>query len=336
VEKLYIVTGAFGHLGNTVVKKLLAQGKKVRCLALPNDKTRALPGAEFELFRGDIRDKASLAPLFKTGVPCEKVVIHTAGIVTLATRHMQNVYDVNVAGTKNIIELCHENNIARLVYVSSARVLPELPGQPVITEVDSIDPAVAKGLYVKTKAMATQAVLASAAQGLDAVVVHPSVITGPNDYGNGHLTGLVLDYLNGGLKLCVRGGYDFVDVRDVAKGILLAAEHGRRGQCYILSNRFFPVIEVLDLLHEISGKKKIKTVLPLWFVQASAPLAETYFKLRRHSPLYTSYSLYSFFNNANFSNAKAVRELGYSTRDMKVTLKDTVVFLREHRRLMYT
>lgn len=336
MEKLYIVTGAFGHLGNTVVKKLLARGKKVRCLALPTDKTRALPGAEFELFRGDVRDKASLAPLFKTGVPCEKIVIHTAGIVTLATKHVQNVYDVNVTGTKNIIDLCLENNVAKLVYVSSARVLPELPGQQVITEAGSIDPVGVKGLYVKTKAIATQAVLESAAQGLDVVVVHPSSIIGPYDYGSGHLTRLVVDYLNGGLRACVRGGYDFVDVRDVARGILLAADHGRRGQCYILSNQFFPVIEVLDLLHEISGKGKIKTVLPKWFVHASAPLAETYSKLLNRSPLNSHYSLFTFFNDSNFSYAKAAKELGYGTREMKTTLKDTFAFLKEQRRLQYT
>ena len=86
-----------------------------------------------------------------------------------------------------------------------------------------------------------------AAQGLDAVIVHPSGILGPGDFGQGHLTQMIADYLNGRLVACVKGGYDFVDVRDVADGVIAAAEKGRAGECYILSNRHYEVRELLDM-----------------------------------------------------------------------------------------
>ena len=159
------------------------------------------------------------------------------------------------------------------------------------------------------------------------MVVHPSGILGPGDYGHGHLTQLVTDYLNGRLTACVKGGYDFVDVRDVAAGILAAADKGRKGECYILSNRFYSVRELLDTLHDVTGRKKIKTVLPLWFAKGTAPLAETYYKILRQPPLYTRYSLYTLTGNGRFSHEKADRELGYTTRDMQETLRDTAAFL---------
>ena len=173
----------------------------------------------------------------------------------------------------------------------------------------------------------TQIVLDSVQRGLDAVIVHPSGIIGPNDYGKGHLTQLVVDYVNGKLGACVKGGYDFVDVRDVADGIVRAVDRGRCGECYILANRYYSVQELLGQLQQVGNLKKIRCVLPKWFVNMVAPMAELYYKMRRTSPLFTRYSMHTLFSNANFSHEKADRELGYTTRSLKETLRDTVAFL---------
>ena len=329
MEKLYIVTGAFGHLGNTIVKKLLSQGEKVRCLALPSENTKSLSGTDIEMVYGDVRIKNSLIPLFENNIPHETIVIHAAGIVTIASRYVQNVVDVNVTGTKNIVDMCMEYSVSRLVYVSSVHALPELPGNEAVTEIDHFDPDAVEGLYARTKAEATQIVLDAVSRGLRAVVVHPSGIIGPNDYGKGHMTQMVVDYLNGSLTALIKGGFDFVDVRDVTQGIISAAERGRNGECYILSNKFFSVVELMDMLHDISGKRKIKTILPKWFLHIAAPLAELYYRILRRTPLFTSYSLYTLYGKSNFSHAKAERELGYTTRDMRTTLRDTMIFLQE-------
>lgn len=158
-------------------------------------------------------------------------------------------------------------------------------------------------------------------------MVHPSGIIGPFDPGHGHLTQLVIDYCKGSLTAGVKGGYDFVDVRDVADGILACCNVGRRGECYFLTNRYSTLKEVLDLCSSITGRRPIRTYLPMWFARGTAGFSEIYYKLRRQPPLYTSYSLYTVSGNAAFSHRKADRELGYHPRPLKDTLRDSIGWL---------
>ena len=331
-QQVYIVTGAAGHLGSAVTKKLNEQGKTIYALCLPNEKN--LPqGKHIQVFYGDVCSIETIAAIFESCSDKSVCVIHCAGIVSIASKFDQKVYDVNVGGTKNIISLCEKYHVEKLVYISSVHAIPEMPGNQAITEVDRLSPDDVVGLYAKTKAEATGCVLDYARCGHDASVIHPSGIVGPGDFGRGHITQLVIDYYKGGLTSGLNGGYDFVDVRDVADGIISCCENGGSGECYILSGQYYKVYELLNLLHEITGKKKIKRILPLWFVKLTAPLSELYYKILKQPPLFTAYSIYTLNTNANFSHEKAVKELGYTTRPMKQTLADTVKWLEENNRL---
>lgn len=331
MKKVFIVTGANGHLGNTIVKQLLARGETVRALVMPGDNLRSLEGMDVGIYYANVCDKESMREIF-LAEQRDIIVIHAAGIVSIASNN-RHIEAVNVGGTRNIIELCLEYAITRLVYVSSVHAIQEAPQGQTISEADAFDPDLVFGQYAKTKAAATRLVLQSVKQGLNAVVVHPSGIIGPNDYGNGHMTQMVIDYLEGRLSACVKGGYDFVDVRDVARGVIAATQKGRIGECYILSNRFIDVETLLDIFHEVSGKRKIITVLPMWFAKLTAPLAETYYKLLRQSPLFTRYSLFTLCSNSMFDHTKATRELGYFPRDIRLTAADTVAWLIEQGRV---
>lgn len=328
----YLVTGAAGHLGNTIVGELIARGEQVRALVLPNDSAAKRLPKQVEIVEGDVLDLASLERFFAVAADTRIVVIHCAGIVTVASKYQQIVYDVNVTGTKNIVDLCLQKGAHKLVYISSVHAIPELPKGQVITEIKGFDPNKVIGLYAKTKAAATALVLESVKKGLNASVVHPAGICGPYDYGKGHLTQLVIDYYKGKLAAAVDGGYDFVDVRDVAQGVLACCEQGKPGECYILSNHYYSIPEVLEVFHDVTGKKRIKTFLPMWLAKATAPLGELYYKLRKQPPLYTPYSLHTLTSNGRFSNDKARRELGYHVRPFKLTVADTVRWLAcEHR-----
>ena len=318
MNTLYLVTGAYGHLGNVVVRLLAKQGAWVRGLALPGDRAIPLPDG-VEVVRGDLCCPASLHPLFETAAPCRRVVIHAAGIVSIASKYQQRVWDVNVGGTANLLAFCRQYRADKVVYVSSVHAIPEKPAGQVVTETDHFDPDLVEGLYAKT--------------GLPAVVVHPAGIVGPWDFGHGHLNALVADCARGKLLAGVDGGYDFVDVRDVAAGVLAAADKGRVGECYILANRYFTVQEFLERCHLATGCKRIRHTLPLWFAKATAPLSEVYYKLRKAPPLYTRYSLYTLETNAAFSWQKAADELGYRPRPMEETLRDTVRFMKMQGRL---
>lgn len=324
MEKTYLVTGACGHLGGTLVRLLERTGAQVRGLRLPSEQARNR--AHVTYYPGDVRDRDSLRPLFRGLAGREVVVFHTAAIVDISGEVTPQMHDVNVNGTKNILALCREYGVKRLVYVSSVHAIPEKDGYAVLREVDRFSPQQVTGGYAKTKAEATQAVLDAAAQGLDAVVVHPSGILGPFDGTGNHLVQLVKEYAGGKLPACVKGGYDFVDVRDVAAGCLAAAKKGRSGQCYILSNRHYEVKEVLAMAKTLCHGRRLP-VLPMWMAQAAEPLLGWVARVKKQRPLYTKYSLYTLRSNDRFDHGKATAELGYRPRDLRQTVRDTLRWL---------
>lgn len=335
MKKVYIVTGANGFLGNNVVRKLVESGgHEVRAFIMPEDRADSLDGLDCAVYKGDVTDKSSLDEIFEVEEPdAELYVIHCAAIVYIKQKYNPDMYEVNVNGVKNIIEKVLEKG-AKLIYVSSVHAITELPNRELMAEIKDFDPDLVEGQYAKTKAEIAGFLLeAVKSKGLNACIVHPSGIIGPNDFGSSHLTQLIIDLANGKLKACVKGGYDFVDVRDVADGIISACEKGRPGECYILSNRYITVKELLDAASDAMGAKRIKTVLPMWLAKLTAPLAELYYAILKQPPLFTRYSLYTLTSNANFSNEKAKRELGFRNRELSGTVADTVAWLRARGRI---
>lgn len=338
---MFIVTGACGHLGKTIIALLKAKNELVRGLILKDIETAPIDGGA-DYIEGDIRDKISLDALFEGSESYETTVIHTAGIISIAARASKNMIATNVVGTKNIISCCVEHNVQKLVYVSSVHAIPSSKGRNVLCEVSSFSPNSVVGGYAKTKATATQLVLNAAKRGLNTVVVHPSGIIGPSDGGQNHLVQLIADYISGRLPAGVRGGYDFVDVRDVAEGCLNAAEFGRRGECYILSNKYCEIKEVLRLASDFHSGKTLR-ILPMWIAKIGAPFIQINAKINKARPLYTLYSLYTLKCADKFSHEKATREFAYSPRPLQETIEDTASYLlslpnaqktqKEHRRL---
>ena len=321
MKKLFIITGANGHLGGTIVRMLNGRPVQVRGLVF-GDKKKQDTGS-IHYYSGDVREPETLRPLFAGCEDMETIVIHTAGIIDISNHVSPELYDVNVNGTKNILALCREYLVKRLVYVSSVHAIPEQKRGNVTGEIRDFSPDAVVGGYAKTKAEATREVLRAAQEGLDAVVVHPSGILGPYDRSGNHLVQMVAEYLHGTLPACVKGGYDFVDVRDVAEGCLLAAEKGRKGECYILSDRYCEIREVLEIAGDVSGKKKLP-VLPLWMAKMAAPFIQLHARRKKRRPLYTAYSLHVLGTGERFSHKKATEELGYHPRDLKVTIRDMV------------
>lgn len=334
LKKIYIVTGANGFLGNNIVRKLVQEKEnEVRALVLPNDTTKSLDGLNCKIYYGDVTKEETLEKIFDIEENAEIFVIHCAAIVYIKTKYNPKVYDVNVNGTKNIIKKVLQKN-AKLVYVSSVHAIYEKTNNEVITETKEFNPDKVEGQYAKTKAETAKYVLEMVKnKNLNACIVHPSGIIGPNDFGNSHLTQLIMDFANGRLTACVKGGYDFVDARDVADGVISACQKGRKGECYILSNRYVEIKELLDTVSEVRNTKKIKTILPMWLAKLTTPLSEAYYAILKQPPLYTKYSLYTLNSNSNFSNEKAKLELGYQNRELKETIKDTVTWLKENNRI---
>ena len=328
MNKIYIITGANGFLGNNIIRKLEQEkNSEIRAFVLKGESVKSLENLKCKIYYGDITKKETLASVFENTDGKEVFVIHCAGIVYIKSKYNPLVYNVNVNGTKNIIDKVLNIN-AKLVYISSVHAIPECNG--VITETVDFDPNRVEGLYAKTKAEAAKYVMdAVKNKNLNACIIHPSGIIGPNDYGNSHLTELVKEVASGKLFACVKGGYDFVDVRDVADGVINACNKNTKGECYILSNKYITIKELSDIICDCVKRKKINIVLPIWIAKIFALFFEIYYNLKKQTPLFTKYSLYTLSSNANFSNKKAKEELNFKNRDMIDTIKDTIKWINQ-------
>lgn len=329
MKNIYIITGANGFLGNNIVRLLEKNNEnEIRALVLPNDKIDALKGLKCKKFLGDVTKIETLKDIFNIDESVkEKIniyVIHCASIVYLDSKYNERVYQVNVEGTKNIIKKTKEIN-AKLIYVSSVHAIEEKLNHEVMDENASFDPDKIVGLYAKTKAETTRYVFNEVKNNnLNACVVFPSGLLGVNDFTNTNMTVLIKKILNEKVPLLTEGGYDFVDVRDVARGVINACTKGKKGEGYILSGEYVTIKEIADLVCEYGKAKPIKKVISIKMVKNIACLFELYYRLRKTTPLFTRYSLYTLNANSNFTNAKAKKDLDYQTRNIKYTIKDLV------------
>ncbi len=330
MERVYIVSGANGHLGRNILTKLVKKGRRVRGLLLPGEELYAPLRGRVEIFYGDVRDKESLRPLFEGLEGAQVAVIHTAAVVEITTLPSQRAREVNVEGTKNMIALSLAYGAWRYVHVSSVHAIPEPEDHRVIREVDAFDPDEVRGGYAKTKAEASQLVLDAVREaGLPAVILHPSGIIGPLDGGANNLMNAMRGFLDGSLPACPTGGYDLVDVRDVAGACIAAVDKGRVGQAYILSGRHYEMADVFAMLQKLARRPRALPcpVVPSPLVKLVSPLVEKLALRQGKSPLITPYSMDALNSHDNFSHKKASRELGYWPRDIADTLRDTLRWL---------
>lgn len=322
---MLVVTGATGHVGNVLVRQLLAKGHNVRCVVLPHESTRPLAGLDVELVEADVQDY----PALLESIQGARIVFHLAGIITIVSGLRQKLMAVNVQGTRNVIRACREGKVERLVYTSSVHALVEPPCGETIDEDAAFDPGRVHGDYGKSKALATREVLAAAKTGLDAVVVIPAGVIGPFDYKPSEMGQLIVDYLENRMRACLDGAYNFVDVRDLATGLMAAAEKGTRGEAYLLSGFEITIEELFRSLSHLSTVQMPKLKLPTWLCKTASYLAIPYYKLTKITPRFTPYSMYVLQSNCKMSFAKAKRELGFNPRPLAETLRDTVGWLKE-------
>lgn len=329
-NNLYLVTGAAGFLGSNVCRQLLDRGDQVRALVLPNDPAIKYVPEEVEVIKGNLCDVASLEPFFAVKEGVTTICIHVASMVTVNPDFSQKLVDVNVGGTKNIIEKCLEHpECKKLVYVGSTGAIPELPKGQKISETTEYDPDKVVGWYSRTKAMATQAVLDAAKnRGLNACVVHPSGILGPNDFAISETTGTLIKIINGEMPIGMQGSFNLSDVRDLAFGCIAAADKGRKGECYILGNEEVTLKELCQLLQKDLGCKGIKFYLPLGLAKKLAAQMEKQAAKKGTKPVMTQFSVYNLERNNSFDSSKAKKELGYTIRSYAETLHDIAVWLK--------
>lgn len=316
---MVIVTGGSGHIGNVLVRLLLKKGYEVGVIDRDPSSDDAIANLPVQYFQGDIRDKEFLLKTFKNA----EYVCHLAGIISIIPGKEDLLYDVNVEGTKLVAEACLETGVKRLLYTSSVHALYEPPKGTAIVE-KVANPKEVVGEYAKTKVLATMEVQKAIEKGLDAVIVYPSGVIGPYDFKDSEMGTLIKDAPNYSKFFYVEGGYNFVDVRDVAEGIVLALEKGKKGEDYLLAGKAFSIYELFKILSKLTNTIGPKVKAPQKIVKLVIPLAEKIYKVIKKKPILTKYSIDVLNSNYMIDSSKAERELGYKTRDISETIKDTL------------
>jgi len=318
------VTGATGHVGANLVRTLVDGGHRVRAL-VHNGNQRGLEGVGCQLFDADLADVASLERAFDG---CERV-FHLAARISIVPGDDALVHAVNVDGTRHVVAACEKTRVRRLIHFSSIHALSPDPHDQAIDETRALTSSPRMPPYDRSKADAERAVLAAVERGLDAVIVNPTAILGPHDYGPSAMGRVLLDLYHRKLPALVDGGFDWVDVRDVVSGAIAAADRAPRGARYLLSGARKTVAELASLVHQITGVRPPRLVSPMWLARVGAPFATAVARIAGKQPLYTRHSLHALRNHQLVSHDKATRELGYAPRPLVETLTAAYDWFRE-------
>lgn len=324
MKTIFIITGASGYVGCTLCDYLCRKNHEVRVLLRKPNPPYLDPRAV--QYPGDVLDPASIDPLFSSEEPAEFIVIHAASIVSVNKKDPE-AYETNVAGTSNLIDACKAHNAKRLVYIGSVDALFNPNDKKEIPEPDDFNNECNESDYAKSKRDASQLVLQAAEEGLDAIICMPSCVIGPGDYKNGFVTFMLNLYIRGIPPVGITGGYDFVDVRDVAKGVVIAAFKAPAGSIYTFSGHFISIRDLFDLAAEHLGRSKTKLVVPTKLLYPLLPFVFIAFKLQRKRPPLSAEALRLLQSEARFSRERAKADLGFKPRPFRNTLNDTLDFL---------
>jgi 3beta-hydroxysteroid-4beta-carboxylate 3-dehydrogenase (decarboxylating) len=254
-----LVTGASGHLGANLVRRLLWEGEDVRVLVRPGPDNRGVEvlGKQLEVIEGDLRDVASLERATR-GV--QRAYHCAAQVVTVAGRE-QEIFDCNVLGTRNLLRAARESGVERVVVTGSFSACGHLPGQ-VSDETVPFNPFAVAMPYEKSKAAVEHEVLKAVVDGQDVVIATSCAILGPYDYKPSRMGRLLRDFANGKVLAYIPGGFEFVAARDIVEGHRLAMDKGRAGQKYIISSGHVTVDELVAIMSRVTGRRKPPLRLP--------------------------------------------------------------------------
>ncbi len=323
---MILVTGAAGHIGNVLIRELNSTGEKVRALVLPGENIQSLEGLDLEIFEGNILDK----PAMLRAMDGVDTVYHLASLVSITNDKIDLMRLVNIKGTQNVLEAARESGVKKFIYTSSIHALERPAHGKVIDETLKFDSNNPAGPYDQTKAEASLLAQKAAAAGLDVTIVCPTGVIGPYDFSRSEMGEMILSWMKKKPSLSLDATFDFVDIRDVAKGHILAAKKGRKGETYLLSGVDIKISRLRELVQKAMGIKSMAVIFPFWFAKAIAPLAELWYKVTRTRPRLTSYAIETLMSNSDISCAKACQELGFAARPIEETVKDTVLWWKEN------
>ena len=307
------VSGAGGFIGSAITRCLLERGASVVALVEPEGDRRNLHGVHVELCKVDVRD----APAVRRAVEGCRFVFHAAAVYGFWAADPSVFYDVNVQGTRHVIEAVLDAGCERMVYTSTVGTIGlhrAARGEPA-DETCVADVAHLFGHYKRSKYVAEHEVLRAAAQGLPVSLVLPTFPLGPRDRRPTPTGKVVLDFLNGKIPGFVDTSLNVAHVDDLAEGHLLALERGRAGRSYIIGGVNMPMRELLSTLASVTGLPGPKLQFPRALALAAGMASDfVQGRLLGREPFVPLEAARMSTTNMIFHDTRARRELGYSSR----------------------
>lgn len=322
-----LVTGSTGFLGSAIVRELQKDGRAVRVLTRQGAETGNIDDLDVDVVHGDLRDPASL----KLALEGCHVLYHAAAFYSFWDKDKRLIYDINVEGTRNILQAAMQANVEKVVYTSTVGCIGlRNDGQPA-DEKTPLDPATLSNDYKRSKFEAENVAREFHAQGLPVVIVNPTAPIGPRDIKPTPTGKIIVDFLNRNMPAYLDTGLNLIHVSDCARGHLLAEAKGQPGERYILGNRNMSLKEILHALEAITGLKAPRVQMPYWVALAAGYVCEWVSDHVTGSPpavplggvRMAKYHMY-------FDPSKAVRELGLPQTPVENALAEAVQWFRDN------
>lgn len=304
----FIITGATGHIGNNLVKKLISLNKEVKVLVRKIDKS--IENLPIKYAVGNVFDFDFL----NNNITSEDIVIHLAGIIDIKNKNKEQVFKINYEGANLLTDICLQKNVKKYIYCSSVDAI-EMKKGSLVKEPDQINVDNIKGNYGKSKALATLYVkkIMKENPSFNASIVYPSAVIGPNDWKPSAIGKMIQDSIDKKMQFGIKGGYNFVDVDDVVDAIITLAESDFKDD-YILSGEIVSVHKMYQLTNQAIGIKRRIPRLPMFLVWLGIPfvpyLSPIVFELLKTNPEYDC--------------SKAIRDLNYQHTNFEKTIEKTV------------
>ena len=322
---LALITGSSGHVGSNLIRELTKQNYKIRCIDFDGDH-RAYEGFDVEVIKGDITERDSLVPIFND----VEIVFHTAALINLDRRYRDQIRLVNVSGTENVCQASLNAGVKKLIHFSSVDAFYRFPiEEPLLEDRKLIDDPNAVP-YDLSKADGQKIVIDYCQQGLDASIIHPTSIVGPNDFKPGLPMQEMVNLANGKRKVLPNWGYNFVDVRDLCITAISAVSKGKTGQNYIVGGEYHMYSYIAELMEEQLGRTVLLGTIPNFVSYLGLPYEYIKSLITKKPRVLTVDTLHTGkTGNKVVPSTLARSELGHNPRPLEETIHDMVSFFQK-------
>jgi dihydroflavonol-4-reductase len=320
------ITGGNGHIGNAIIEELLRRDYTVK--ALVHSKSNFLESKNIEIVKGSLQDENSLTELMQS---CD-YLIHCAAIISITGNQSQLVQDINIKGLENVLKVASKSNLKRVVHLSSVHAYDHQPMSELLNETRNF---VSDKAYDYDKSKRDGQLLARKyfEAGLPIIIVNPTCVFGPPNYAKCKQNNAFISMSKGKVPFVFKGGYDWVDVRDIANSICNALTQGQLGESYILGGKYYTLKELSRVVSKVSNRKFPCFEMPIGLIKSFLPVIGRYYKIRKQDPSVTKESIEILeFGNKQINSDKAIKDLGHNPRSIEETMKDLLTWHRENQK----